>query len=161
MMEAIFVALEGTAFATALRQSTWVYPLVNAGHVLGVALLLGAILPLDLRLLGAWQRFPVKPLLHVLRKTAATGLALAVTCGLLLFVTRASEYVASPFFRIKMAVVLLGLLNALIAGRVLQRTDVQNLPLDAVLPPSLRIAALISAASWLTALVLGRLLGYF
>lgn len=46
-------ALEATELARALRDSVWIYPLVNAGHILGVALLVGSIVPLDLRLLSA------------------------------------------------------------------------------------------------------------
>lgn len=52
-MEALFAALEASTWATALSGSLWVYPLINAGHLLGIALLVGAIVPMDLRLLGA------------------------------------------------------------------------------------------------------------
>ena len=50
--------LEATALARALRDSVWTYPMINAGHILGVALLVGAIVPLDLRLLGVWRSAP-------------------------------------------------------------------------------------------------------
>ena len=92
------VALEATAVAGALRGSVWAYPLVNAVHILGVALLVGAMLPLDLRLLGAWRSVPLAPLWRVLTRTASAGLGLAMVCGTLLFITRATEYAASGLF---------------------------------------------------------------
>ena len=67
------VALEATALAGALRGSVWAYPLVNAAHILGVALLVRGILPLDLRLLGAWR---------VLTRMAGAGLGLAIVRNL-------------------------------------------------------------------------------
>ncbi|MGF2687008.1 hypothetical protein ACQUWM_10940 [Marinobacter sp. DUT-3] len=153
-MESWLTALEASGLATALRNSVWVYPLVNAGHILGVALLVGGIVPLDLRLLGLWRNLPLAPLWRVLRTTSATGLVVAVVCGTLLFSTRATEYVASPWFQAKMLVVLLGFTNALwlawwTRGGGPWKTDVARLP------------AAISLVAWGTALCLGRLLGYF
>lgn len=154
-------ALEGTGLAQALRHSVWVYPLVNVAHLLGVALLLGAIIPLDLRLLGAWPPVPVSPLWRVLTQTATVGLGLAVTFGALLFITRASEYVASGLFLTKMLVVAVATANALllrvICGGALARMQA---PLGK-LPGYMRTAAGVSLTGWLAALILGRLVGYF
>jgi hypothetical protein len=107
-------ALEASAAAVILRNSVWTYPLVNAGHILGVALLVGTIIPLDLRLLGLWRSVPAAPLWQVLRPTAAFGLVMAVFFGSLLFITRATEYAESPLFIFKMIAVGTGTLNALI-----------------------------------------------
>lgn len=154
------LALEATALATALRESTLAYPLVNAGHILGIALLVGGILPLDLRLLGFWRFTPLLPLLRILGSTATAGLVLTLTCGLLLFIGRATDYVQSSLFLIKMAVVLLGLANALLLRRALWKEDNRRLT-GALLPWRLRLGALLSLLAWLTAVVLGRLVGYF
>ncbi len=153
--------LESLPLVAALRDSFWVYPLVNAGHLLGVALLVGAILPLDLRLLGLWRRLPAAPLWTVLTGTAAIGLSLAVICGLLLFAVRATDYTASSLFILKMLLVATGVLNALLVrvwrpaanAAVLSRSD---------LPPArLRLAALVSMLVWPATLLLGRFVGYF
>jgi len=63
-VDAALAALEGTALAQALRVSRWGCAAVNAGHVLGVALLVGAIVPLNLRLLGLWRGVPREPLVR-------------------------------------------------------------------------------------------------
>jgi hypothetical protein len=154
-------ALEGTGLAQALRHSVWAYPLVNAAHLLGVALLIGAIIPLDLRLMGAWPSVPVGPLWRVLTQTATLGLVLAVTFGALLFVTAASEYAASGLFLSKILVVAALTANALFL-RVIGGGDSPwpNAP-QGELPGYVRIAAGLSLSGWLTALILGRLVGYF
>lgn len=160
MIEAGLATLEATLVARALRASVWVYPLVNAAHVLGVALLLGAIIPLDLRLLGVWRAVPLAPLWQVLTRSAAVGLALAVVFGTLLFVARATEYAASGLFVAKMVLIMLATANALAlraAGvdALLRSTDTAQ-----ALPVRIRLAAAISLGAWLTVLTLGRLVGY-
>ncbi|MSQ59496.1 MAG: hypothetical protein EXR36_07595 [Betaproteobacteria bacterium] len=155
-------ALEATALARALRDSVWVYPLVNAGHILGVALLVGSIIPLDLRLLGAWRQVPLAPLWRVLARTAAAGLALAIVFGSLLFMARATEYAAAPFFIAKMSVVGAAMANALLLHRAVMRGKSPDLLLAGAKPsPHVRFAAGTSLLAWLAALTLGRLVGYF
>ena len=161
MIEPALVFVENLAFVSALRNSTLAYPLVNAGHILGVALLIGGIVPLDLRLLGLWRRYPVMVFVDVLRVTSAFGLGLAVVCGSLLFATAAVDYAGSILFRVKMVVVLLGVSNALLLARLLKRRDIRSLPMGASMPLPLRAGALMSLVFWMSALTLGRLLGYF
>ena len=88
------------------------YPLINAAHLLGMALLVGAMVPLDLRLLGAWPRTALQSLWPVLVACAVAGLLLAIFTGALLFIARAGDYLASPLFAAKMTVVALGVANA-------------------------------------------------
>jgi hypothetical protein len=155
------VALEATALAGALRGSVWAYPLVNAAHLLGVALLVGAIIPLDLRLLGAWQSVPLAPLWRVLTRTAGVGLGLAIVCGTLLFITRATTYAASGLFLAKMVVVGVGTANAL-AVRTLVPTIITPVRSALEKPPvRVQLAGGLSLVAWLMALTLGRLVGYF
>lgn len=148
--------LEATTLATALRESVWVYPLVNSAHILGVALLVGAIVPLDLRLLGAWREIPLAPLWRVLTRMAAVGLAVAIMAGVLLFVSRAVDYVESALFLSKMSLVAVGLANV----AILYRFAPVGPPADR---PSMRVrvAAGVSLGVWPAVAVLGRLVGYF
>ena len=154
-------ALEATALARALSDSVWVYPLVNAGHILGVALLVGSIVPLDLRLVCAWRSVPLAPLWRVLTRTAAAGLGLAIVFGSLLFITRATEYAASGFFIAKMGVVGAATANAL-ALRIVAPEELSRMESTGGKPSRrIRLAGGISLAAWVTALTLGRLVGYF
>jgi hypothetical protein len=137
-------ALESTALSQMLRMSRWSYPLVNIGHLIGIALLFGAIVPLDLRTMGLWKRISLAASSAVLVPVAAAGLAIATVTGLVLFSVRATEYAAMPLFWAKIGLVALGTLNAaLVAGRGASAG-----------------AALVSIVVWLGALSAGRLLGY-
>jgi hypothetical protein len=109
----LLTALEATPLAMALKQSAWMYAAVMAGHLLGTALLLGAIVPLDLRLLGFWSRMPTGPLIRVLVPTAAIGLALALLTGAVLFTVDAVAYAADPLFQAKLVLIAVAGLNIL------------------------------------------------
>jgi hypothetical protein len=161
MMGEFLAALEATALAGALRRSVWAYPLVNTAHILGVALLVGAIVPLDLRLLGAWRSVPLCAIWRVLTRTAAAGLVLASVFGALLFITRATEYAASNLFVSKMVIVGAGAANALLLHIVLPNKRLQSVAATGKLPGRVQLASGLSLAAWLTALTLGRLVGYF
>jgi hypothetical protein len=147
-LDAILQTIAATEVAEALRRGRWLYPLVNAGHVLGIALLVGAVVPLDLRRLGAWAGVPAAGLERVLTQVAASGLGLAVVTGALLFAVGAPDYADLRVFQAKMALVAAGLANALWARARLRAGR------------SLAPFALASAAIWLTVLLLGRLIGY-
>lgn len=134
----------------------WAYPLVNTAHILGVALLVGAIAPLDLRLIGFWPSVPLNTLWYILSRTAAAGLAIAVTAGALLFITRATEYAESRLFLTKMLVILVGFTNIGLLRHRMHAAGPTSRPSAAM-----RLAGLLSLVFWTTALVLGRLVGYF
>lgn len=153
-LNALLAALEGTEVAQALRASRWGYAAVNAAHILGIGLLIGAIVPLNLRFLGLWRTVPRPMLVRVLVPVAACGLALALTAGLLLFSVRAQEYAGVGFLRIKMALVAIGLLAAVTLhhahGRLLESASDSRLALHAIL----------SLICWISALACGRLIAF-
>jgi hypothetical protein len=161
MIDQWLAGLEATWLARSLRDSVWIYPLVNTGHIAGVALLVGSIVPLDLRLLALWQSWPLAPLWHVLTRTAATGLAMAILFGSLLFIARATEYAASPFFLAKMIVVFAAVMNAIALRVAFPRVISKAQPPGGAPSRRVRVAALFSLVTWLAALTLGRLVGYF
>jgi hypothetical protein len=140
--------------ATALRGGRWSYAAVNAAHILGIALLYGAITPLNLRLLGLWGGVPREPLARVLVPVAAAGLALAVAAGLLLFATRATEYAGTGFFQAKLALVALGAAGALLLHRT------HGLVLHDAPDSVLRRHAILSLACWTGAILCGRLIAF-
>jgi hypothetical protein len=133
--------LEATGLAQHLKASRWTYPLVNAGHVLGIALLVGAVLPMDVAVLRGRGAAAVR----LLRPWAVAGFALAAASGALLFITQAGDYLGSPWFRLKMALLAAALLNA-------------ALHLRAGTPS--RRAALISLVLWPCVLLSGRMIAY-
>ena len=92
LLQTLAENVQATGLSQTLRASLWLYPMVNTGHVVGIALLFGAIVPLDLRLLGAWRGVPVEHLARPLVTVAACGMTLALLTGSLLFATRPEDY---------------------------------------------------------------------
>ena len=150
-------AIESLPLATLLRGSGTAYLLVNAPHILGLALLIGSILPLDLRLAGAFPRTPVPVIAPLLRGTALAGLTLALLTGAALFTTNPTEYATNPAFQIKLALLAAALLNAALVTR--SRAWAQVLS-GASPPPALRLMAMLSALLWLGVLLAGRWIGF-
>jgi hypothetical protein len=153
-VDAFLAGLEGTAVAQALRVSRWGYAAVNAAHILGIALLVGAIVPLNLRMLGLWPGVPRATLVRVLVPVVAGGLGLAVTAGLLLFSVRASEYAGVGFLQAKLALVAVGVVSALALHRA------HGFLLEGASAPRLRGHAVVSMICWFGALACGRLIAF-
>ncbi len=153
-MEALFAALEGTALAEALRSARWGYAAVNAAHIFGIALLVGSVVPLNLRLLGLWRGIPREAVIRVLAPVAASGLALALLTGPLLFSVRARDYSAVGFLQLKLAFIAVGALSALALCRA------HGLLLRDAPRARLAAHAVLSTVCWLGALVCGRLIAF-
>ena len=153
-MESLFAALEGTALAQTLRSSRWAYATVNAAHIFAIALLIGSVVPLNLRLLGVWRGISREAVVRVLAPVAASGLILALLTGPLLFSVRAREYGEVEFLQLKLIFIAVGVLSTLALcwthGFLLR---------DA---PRARLAAhaVFSTLCWLGALVCGRLIAF-
>lgn len=154
-MDGLLAALETSAVAQGLRTSRWGYAGINALHILGIALLVGSVVPLNLRLLGLWrERVPRETAVRLLVPVAAAGLALAVAAGLLLFSIRAREYSNVAFLQAKLALVVIGTAAALVA-------HLRHGFLLASAPAArLRVHAFVSLGCWIGALACGRLIAF-
>lgn len=151
--------------AVMLRASFWLYPLVNAAHIFGVALLIGAIVPLDLRLMGVIRKGRILTLAAVLVPTAATGLAIAALSGAMLFIVKPVAYAGSDLFLAKIVLIGAGLINVGLVRAVprwAELVEAEESILNATEPNRrLRIAGAVSITIWIAALILGRMIGYF
>ncbi len=144
-------AIEALGPVAALRASRWGYAGISAAHIGGLALLIGAILPLDLRLLGAWPAMRLDALEQVLRPVAGTGLILTLATGAMLFAVRATTYAGLPLFQLKMALVAAGVLNALL---------LLGTPLARLSRTRARITGIASLLVWPAVLVAGRFIAF-
>lgn len=142
--------------AVLLQRNGTAYLLVNASHILGIALLIGAILPLDLRLLGIFRSVPVAILAPVLSRMAGLGLALALVTGAWLFTVRPVEYARNAAFLWK-----LGLLALALANIALQhRSAAYARALAGEITAAVRWRAGASITLWLSVLLAGRWIGF-
>ncbi len=153
-MEALLAAFEGTALAQTLRSSRWGYAALNAAHIFAIALLIGSVVPLNLRLFGVWRGISREAVVRVLAPVAASGLILALITGPLLFSVRAREYSDVEFLQLKLIFIAVGVLSTLALcwthGFLLRDAPRARLVCHAIL----------STVCWLGALVCGRLIAF-
>lgn len=152
------VALEASSFAFALRNSIWIYPAANLGHIFGLVLLAGSIIVLDLRVLGFARAIDIAALSRLVTPIAAFGFALQLATGSLLFTADASAMASNPVFWTKMGLLTLVIVNA-IAFRQLWNS---RLPAwDTASNAIARLQASVSMVLWLGIASAGRLIAYF
>ncbi len=153
MYQAALAALEASALAQAARGLSWLYPLANLIHVLGAALLVGAIAVFDLAVLRG--RSGDASVARLALIVAAVGLALQLPSGIVLLSAEATAIGVNPAFLVKMALILLGLLNVAAFharyGALLRANEI---------PIAARTPAVISLFAWTVALLAGRAIAY-
>lgn len=132
---------------------------VEVHMLVGIALLFGAIVPLDLRLIGFFKRTPLQHLANTLVPVAIIGLVLALLTGSLLFATRPLDYVAEPLFGIKLALLGAGVVNALVL-RYSPGWKLVGVAPGAPPQRAWRVHGHLSIVLWLGVITAGRLIGY-
>jgi len=148
------MALEASWPSTILRDAPFVYAAINALHILGMGTLFGALVTMDLRILGIWKRVGWRDSLRVSRPIAAAGLGVAIMTGFLLFAVRPSHYLANPSFLAKLGIIAVALINVAVFHRGLRRFTG---PLPSL---ALRIGALLSMLLWILAIFAGRFIAF-
>jgi hypothetical protein len=152
------IALQESGFAFAIRDSSWIYPTANLSHILGLALLVGSILILDLRLLGIGRWVTVEGLSRLTTPFSILGICFSLASGSLLFSADAAALASNPIFRLKMAILAAALANAVLFRLLWQRrigrwTD--------PVPAPAKLQAALSGIAWLSVGSCGRLIAYF
>lgn len=156
-MDAVLDALAAWPGALWLQGSGTAYLFLNAAHILGLGLLLGAIVPLDLRLAGLWRQLPLQVLLPYSSRAAAAGLVLALATGLWLFTVRPHEYLDNTAFQFKLGLLLLALSNI---GWQHRSPALARSLRDGTLSTGLRLRAAASILLWCGVLLAGRWIGF-
>ena len=161
---AILDALHDTALATAVRGdmpgAEWLFPIVETGHVLALALVFGSIAMLDLRLLGvASRQTSVQALSREVLPWTWTAFALAATFGSLMFIAKPQVYFHNFEFRMKFLAMFLAGVNMLVfqfgAFRHVASWDRRQPP-----PLAARIAGALSLLLWILVIFYGRWVGF-
>ena len=159
MIDTMLQWLEDSSPAVAIRQSLWLYPMLEIVHITGIALLVGPAFLFDLRLLGFSKHLPVSSLAQHLLPWSRRGLLLIVPSGILLFLTNATTLGYDPVFSIKMTLLVVAGINALIFHRFIFR-PVSSYDKNTTLPRSAKTTACISIIVWISIITCGRLLAY-
>ena len=159
-IDAILKSIEATRFATAIRDSIWMFPIIESVHVIGFTLVVGTIAIIDLRLLGlaSVARSFERMWSDILKWTWA-AFAVTVLTGLIMFTTNAQIYYHNPFFRTKMVLLLPAGINMgafeVTAGRTVQSWGNRRSA-----PPAGKAVAVLSLALWIAIIFMGRIIGF-
>jgi purine-cytosine permease-like protein len=138
-----------------IRQS-WLFPVIQSVHIIGLTMLVGTICLVDLRLLGAGVRGQaVGNLASTLAPWTSIGLMTVLVTGPLLFGADLTRYVNNPAFVLKMG--LLGI--ALAAHFTLHRSAVGDKP--PVNPTKQKLVAVLSLILWSSVVLAGRAIADF
>lgn len=149
--------IENTAIGTAIRESTWLFPFIEAGHLLALALMGGAVLIVDLRMMGwGMRRLSAAQISRDVHPWLVASLLGLIVTGILLFMSEATKCYFNPAFWIKMAF--------LVAGTLYTFTVRQRVALAGraeVDPTKARIVSMVSIVLWSGVGIAGRAIGFY
>ncbi|MFM2126162.1 MAG: hypothetical protein RL328_2613 [Acidobacteriota bacterium] len=152
--------LQDIGWATALRESQFMFPIVEGIHLLGLAFILGPVLMLDFRLAGvAWRDLPVSKVAKTFVPYSIGGAVVMFVTGLLLFCAEAVRCWNSGWFKIKLVALAVAGANALYFHTKTQSTWSQWDTL-AVPPAEARRAGWLSIVLWTAVVFAGRWTAY-
>jgi hypothetical protein len=157
---AIFIALEGSGFAAAIRQSLWLYPAANVGHIVALVFFAGAVAVMDVRLLGGFAATAPGRVIARARWFVVAALAGMAITGFVLFSAEASHVSRNPVFQLKLALIGAGLVNVALYEFGAKR-EVEGLPPGASIPARARIVGAVSLVIWVAVAACGRSIAYF
>lgn len=152
--------LQNTPWGVGIRESTLMFPVIEGTHAIGIALSVGVLLIMDLRLAGVlMRREPVSEISNQLMPWSLGGFVIMFITGALLFWSQAMKAYGSIFFRIKLALLVLAAINALVFELKLRRSiatwDTAEKP-----PFRVRMAGVMGIALWAGVIAAGRTMAY-
>ena len=150
--------LEATRLSAAMRDITWLWPLCETLHFIGLALLIGGAGFFDLRLLGAVRNVPVSAV-RTFMPAAILGFAINLVTGLAFFVMAPGMYALSAIWWVKVSFIVVAGLNAMLFEMTLGPRVLELGPHEDT-PTSFKLAGAVSLFSWFAVLYCGRMLPY-
>lgn len=153
-------ALQDTAIGTSIRESIWTFPIIETVHVLGLAVSVGILVMLDLRLIGAGIRYiSASDVMVRLKPWYLSGFALMFASGGLLFWSEAAKCYRSDTFRIKLIFLALAGINA--AFFEVKYKPVMDSWKDSTgIPKGAKMVGWVSLICWLAVIGFGRWTAY-
>jgi hypothetical protein len=152
--------VEATGLSEFMRESEWAFPAVESAHVIALALVIGTISIVDLRLLGlaSTTRAYSELAAQVLPWTWG-AFALAAISGVLMFTGQPKAYFDNVAFRIKFTLMLLAGINMLVF-QLLTSRGAAKWDRQPSAPLAGKIAGALSLAFWIAIVFFGRRIGF-
>lgn len=157
-MDALVTWLQTTALSQAIVFQTWIWPLAEIAHFIGLALVIGIIGLLDLRLIGFFRGVPISALRELV-PFAILGFALNAVSGVVFLIGHPEQYAHNVAWWLKVTALVIAGANAGLFELTLARR-VQALGPDAPTPLAAKGIGIVSIAAWLAVLYWGRMLPF-
>jgi hypothetical protein len=157
--EEFWDAVAASSLATAVRQSIWIYPFLQTVHVIGLALLFGAITTFDLRVLGLNKELAVSQLWRHVKPCVWCGFLMTVASGVPLFIGGAADFADNPAMQLKLLFIVLACLNAAVFEFRL-RPSASQWDRGVAAPHLAHLSAALSLTFWLAVMIAGRMIAY-
>jgi hypothetical protein len=157
-LDAIVQSLQASQISLWINQSTWVWPLCETLHFIGLSLLLGITGFFDLRLMGFFRRVSIGAAKELM-PLAMVGFAINAITGVVFLIGLPAQYVHNRVWWFKVGFIALAGLNALVYETRLSKR-VTELDADGDTPPAVKLIGLVSLLSWLAVLYCGRMLPF-
>jgi hypothetical protein len=149
--------LQNTPVAIFVAETLWAYPVLETIHTVGMAMLLGSLGLINLRVLGYKRVLPILGTSDLL-PIAWVGFTMNAASGLLLFTSDAVNFFMSNTFRLKITLIVLAGINAAILSRKLYAPDGGD---AAAATGGARALAASSLVFWFVAIICGRIYAYY
>lgn len=155
----IWESIEYSSFGLSIAESLWAFPTIETIHVIALVTVLGTIMVMDLRILGwASKRIPVTVMSNDTLKWTWLGFGLAAITGTLMFISKASTYMANPYFLWKMGLLVVVAINMLIFHFMTYKSVHEwN---EGEVPTGAKVAGLLSLIFWVAIVFVGRAIGF-
>jgi len=155
-----FEWLQETDMSVMIRESRLLFPMLEGTHVMALALSVGIIVILDVRLVGWGLRStPVSRIFENLRPWALFGFAIMFATGILLFISEPVKCMTTPSFLVKLGLLAFAGINALVFDRGVY-PNVAAWDTAVVLPGKAKFAGAASLFLWFVIIFLGRWTAY-
>jgi hypothetical protein len=159
-MHGLLTTLQNSAFATAIREGDTLFPWIEGLHVLALAIVVGTISIVDMRLIGlASHRKSVRRLLRDVLPITWSAFAFAAATGFLLFSSRAVKYASLWQFQAKMVLLVLAGVNMAYFHLVTFRS-IHSWDELADTPAAAKTAGAVSLCLWMAIVIFGRIVGF-
>jgi hypothetical protein len=150
----------GRSYSQAMLESFNFWGLLEGTHLLSLMLFFGTIVVVDSRLLGwTFRKTPVSVVSDRLLPLTVIAMVIAMTTGPLLFLSKPQEYYHNAFFRFKMVLLVLAILNVWVFHKMVQKNQAEWDTAESP-PGKAKLSGLLSILFWVGVMSCGRLIAY-
>lgn len=150
--------LEVSSLADMVAASLWGYPIMIAAHSFGLAIVVGIIFMLDLRILGIIRNVSFVGM-HRMMKLAWVGFIINFASGFCLFAAQATYFITSVTFLVKVGAIFIAMITAAFIQKMLADSG-ERWDTGGDVSGQAKLLAIVSLLLWSVAIIAGRLIAY-